>query len=108
MWSVDKTRNLLTINLEKMKETMWKSVLMGESEIDLSKVDTTRDISEFDPECQAAIQRVSYDQHLKRQGKPTSSEKVCTLLECFGCYENWRCVYWNVGRRLVLSVVIAC
>lgn len=76
MWTVDKDRSLLTINLEKTKEIMWKSVFEGESGIDLSKVDTTRDISEFDPECQAAIQRVTYDQHLKRLGRPTSSEKV--------------------------------
>lgn len=39
-------------------------------------MDNTRDISEFDAEAQAAIQRVTYDQHMKMQGKPTSSEKV--------------------------------
>lgn len=76
MWSVDKDRSLLTINLEKTKEIMWKSVLEGEVSIDLSKVDTTRDISEFDPECQAAIQKVTYDEHLKRLGKPTSGQTV--------------------------------
>lgn len=77
MWSMDKDRSLLTINLEKTKEIMWKSVLVGEQGIDLSKVDTTRDISEFDPECQAAIQKVTYDEHMKRLGKPTSSQTVC-------------------------------
>jgi hypothetical protein len=76
MWSIDKGRSLLTINLEKTKEIMWKSVLKGEEGIDMSKVDTTRDISEFDPECQAAIQKVTYDEHMKRLGKPTSSQKV--------------------------------
>lgn len=77
LWSIDKENGYLTINLEKTKEIMWKSVLEGEEGIDLSKVDTTRDISEFDPECQAAIQRVSYDHHMKMLGKPTSQEKVC-------------------------------
>ena len=76
LWSVDKARSLLTINLEKAKEIMWKSVLQGEEGIDLTKVDTTRDISEFDPECQAAIQRVTYDEHMKRLGKPTSQQTV--------------------------------
>lgn len=76
LWSVDKDRSLLTINLEKTKEIMWKSVLKGEEGIDLSKVDTTRDISEFDPECQAAIQKVTYDEHMKRLGKVTSGQKV--------------------------------
>ena len=77
MWTVDKDRSLLTINLEKTKEIMWKSVFEGEKGIDLSKVDTTRDISEFDPECQAAIQKVTYDEHMKRLGKPTSGQTVC-------------------------------
>ena len=80
MWTVDKDRNVLTITLEKTKEIMWKSVLKGEEGIDLSKVDTTRDISEFDPECQAAIQKVTYDQHMKRLGKPTSNEKVYIMV----------------------------
>ena len=55
---------------------MWKSVLEGEQGIDLTKVDTTRNISEFDEEAQAAIQRVTYDHHMKMLGKPTSQEKV--------------------------------
>lgn len=76
MWTVDKERSLLTITLEKTKEIMWKSVFQGEEGIDLAKVDTTRDISEFDPECQAAIQRVTYDEHMKRLGKPTSGQAV--------------------------------
>lgn len=78
MWSIDNTNHYLTVNLEKTKEVMWKSVLTGEEGIDLTKVDTTRDISEFDPECQAAIQRVTYDHHLKMLGKPTSNEAVST------------------------------
>ena len=76
LWSIDSTNNYLTINLEKTKEIMWKSVLEGEEGIDLTKVDTTRDISEFDPECQAAIQRVTYDHHMKMLGKPTSGQAV--------------------------------
>ena len=76
MWSIDNTNNKLTVNLEKTKEIMWKSVFEGDEGIDLTKVDTTRDISEFDPECQAAIQRVSYDHHMKMLGKPTSSQAV--------------------------------
>ena len=63
---------------------MWKSVLEGEQGIDLTKVDTTRNISEFDEKAQAAIQRVTYDHHMKVLGKPTSQEKVrkksCLLL----------------------------
>lgn len=80
LWSIDSTNHYLTINLEKTKEIMWKSVLVGEEGIDLTKVDTTRDISEFDPECQAAIQRVTYDHHMKMLGKPTSGQAVSSWI----------------------------
>ena len=74
MWSVDK--NCVLINLEKTKEIMWKSVLEGEKGIDMSKIDNTRPMSDFDAEAQAAIERVTYDQHMKMLGKPTSGEQV--------------------------------
>ena len=77
MWSIETGNGCcIYINLEKTKEIMWKSVLEGEQGIDLTKVDTTRNISEFDEEAQAAIQRVTYDHHMKMLGKPTSQEKV--------------------------------
>ena len=53
------------------------SGIKGEEGIDLTKVDTTRNISEFDQEAQLAIERVTYDHHMKMLGKPTSSEQVC-------------------------------
>lgn len=76
MWSIEKATSVVHINLEKPQEVMWKSVLKGEPEIDLTKVDTTRNMEDFDPETQAAIQRVTYDHHQKLQGKPTSQQKV--------------------------------
>lgn len=75
MWTVDKDSKDIHINLEKTKETMWKSVFEGEKGIDLTKVDTTRNIGDFDQEAQAAIERVTYDHHMKMLGKPTSSEQ---------------------------------
>ena len=75
MWSIEKATSVVHINLEKPQEVMWKSVLKGEPEIDLTKVDTTRNMEDFDPETQAAIQRVTYDHHQKLQGKPTSQQK---------------------------------
>lgn len=38
MWNVDRETCTLYINLEKAKELMWKSVLEGEKEIDITKV----------------------------------------------------------------------
>jgi hypothetical protein len=76
MWNVDRETCTLCINLEKSKELMWKSVLEGEKEIDITKIDNTRNVSEFDEEAQTAIQRASYDHHMKMQGLPTSQDKV--------------------------------
>ena len=92
MWLIDNSKQCLTINLEKTKEIMWKSVFEGEEGIDLTKVDTTRDISEFDPETQAAIQRASYDNHLKMLGKPTSQEKVRVCVSMGRGVWVWFCV----------------
>ncbi|XP_064406261.1 nudC domain-containing protein 3-like [Halichondria panicea] len=75
MWLLDSAKRCLVITLDKTKEIMWKSVFVGEKGIDLTKVDTTRDISEFDVETQAAIQKASYDNHMKMLGKPSSSDK---------------------------------
>ena len=38
MWNVDRETSILCVNLEKVKEVMWKSVLEGEEGIDLTKV----------------------------------------------------------------------
>ena len=87
MWNIDRGSSCVYINLEKTKEMMWKSVLEGEEGIDLKQVDTRRDISEFDPDAQAAIQRVTYDHHMKMLGKPTSNEQVGLMTGyCFTLY----------------------
>lgn len=75
LWNLDKGTSVVQINLEKTKEIMWKSVIVGDREIDLSKVDNTKNISDFDEEAQTAIQRVTYDHHQKMLGKPTSGQQ---------------------------------
>ena len=93
MWSIEKATSVVHINLEKPQEVMWKSVLKGDAEIDLTKVDTTKNITEFDPDTQAAIHRVQYDHHQKLQGKPTSQQKVsisCIVVN-FWAFINFSC-----------------
>lgn len=51
-------------------------ISQGEDGIDLSRIDNSRNIAEFDQEAQVAIERVTYDHHMKMMGKPTSSEQV--------------------------------
>ena len=64
------------VHLEKTKELYWTALLEGEPEIDKTKLDTTRNIAEFDDQTQADFQKVMYDHHQKLQGKPTSDEQV--------------------------------
>ena len=80
IWMVES--GVIHVSLEKAKERMWGCVFEGEKEIDLTKVDSTKDISDLDPESQAAVNRVIFDQHQKNQGKPQSHEiETYSLLE---------------------------
>jgi len=73
VWSVEDKR-FLSITLEKWKKIWWKSALVGDPEIDTQKVDSTCAVDDYDESTQAAIRKVMFDQHQKRQGLPTSDE----------------------------------
>jgi len=76
-WNLDKsnpTRPLITIYLEKERESWWKSALHGDNEIDTTKVDSERSMYEYDGETQGAIRKIMFDQDQKRKGLPTSDE----------------------------------
>ena len=78
MWSVD--GSTVQINLEKSEERMWKCIIEGDKEIDLTKVDTSRHIHDFDQETQSAFERVMYDHRQKLQGKPTIEQQVYAVV----------------------------
>lgn len=73
-WSLDE--GTIIISLEKAKENVWKSVILGDSEIDTQKVDTSRRVDEYDEETAAGIRKVMYEQARKMQGLPTSDEEA--------------------------------
>jgi hypothetical protein len=66
--------NVVTITLEKTTPTWWKTVLEGDSEIDTSKVDSTRKLTDLDDQTQAKIRQLMFDQQQKSRGLPTSEE----------------------------------
>ncbi|XP_068675149.1 nudC domain-containing protein 3-like [Montipora foliosa] len=74
MWLLEGGKFVI-VNLEKSEERFWTSVLDGDIEIDKTRVDTTRNISDFDEQTQSDFEHVMYDHHQKLQGKPTSQEK---------------------------------
>ena len=73
-WSIEDQR-LLLVTLEKAEENIWKTVVVGDEEIDTSKVDNSKRIDEFDEETQGALRKILYEQNRKNNGLPTSEEE---------------------------------
>lgn len=73
-WSVEDDE-FLNINFEKNSEVIWKSILVGDAEIDTKKVDNSKNLNEFDTETQGHLRKVLYEQERKRQGLPTTEEE---------------------------------
>lgn len=72
-WNIDE--GTLVIILEKSKDCVWKSVIIGDSEIDPKTVDTSRRVDEYDEETQVGIRKVMYEHERKLKGLPTSDEE---------------------------------
>jgi hypothetical protein len=66
---------LLILPIEKSTQTWWRSALRGHPEIDATLVDSTLSVSEYDPETQATIRRIMFDQSQKAAGKPTAEDE---------------------------------
>ena len=64
----------VSVYLEKERESWWKSAVHGHEEIDTTKVDSTKDMWDYDDETQGHIRKIMFDQHQKRLGKPTSDD----------------------------------
>ena len=73
-WSIE-DQKFLNITFEKAYEAIWKTVILGDKEIDPKKVDNSKRIEEFDLETQGHLQKVLYEQERKRRGLPTTEEE---------------------------------
>ena len=73
-WSVEDDE-FLNINFEKHSEVIWKTIIVGDAEIDTKKVDNSKNLTEFDTETQGHLRKVLYEQERKRQGLPTTEEE---------------------------------
>lgn len=67
--------NKLVLNLEKAGENIWKTICKGHQEIDATKVDNNKKITEFDPETEGALRKIVYEQNRKAAGLPTTEEE---------------------------------
>mgnify|MGYP001053268729 FL=1 len=73
-WSVE-DKKYINITFEKAYEAIWKTVIVGDKEIDPKTVDNSKRIEEFDLETQGHLQKVLYEQERKKQGLPTTEEE---------------------------------
>ena len=73
-WTIDNGDKIM-ITLEKADENIWKTILIGDQEIDTSKVDNSKHIHEFDVETQAALRKILYEQNRKNNGLPSTEEE---------------------------------
>lgn len=73
-WSIE-DKKFINITFEKAYEAIWKTVLIGDKEIDPKTVDNSKRIEEFDLETQGHLQKVLYEQERKKQGLPTTEEE---------------------------------
>jgi len=64
-WSVEDDE-FLNVNFEKNSEVIWKTILVGDAEIDTKKVDNSKNLNEFDTETQGHLRKVLYEQERKR------------------------------------------
>lgn len=73
-WTLEDNVRLVII-FEKKTELIWKTVFKGDPEIDVSKVDNSKKLEEFDNDTQGALRKVVYEQKRKRMGLPTTEEE---------------------------------
>lgn len=73
-WTLDEGVKII-LTLEKAEENIWKTIILGDEEIDTTKVDNSKKLDEFDPETQGALRKIMYEQNRKNNGLPTTEEE---------------------------------
>lgn len=56
-WLIENTNGntYLVLSLEKANEKIWATIIQGDEEIDTTKVQNTKNLSDFDEETQSAV-----------------------------------------------------
>jgi len=73
-WQIDD--GTIVLNLSKANDTIWQTVIRGDTEIDPKTVDNSRRVDEYDEDTQTGIRKVMYENERKMQGLPTTDEEL--------------------------------
>ncbi|XP_076332392.1 nudC domain-containing protein 3-like isoform X2 [Tachypleus tridentatus] len=63
------------VNLEKVQERFWESLMKDEPKIDLKEIDNSQPMEDLDEETQAKVNELLYNERQKQLGLPTSEQK---------------------------------
>ncbi|XP_078040665.1 nudC domain-containing protein 3 [Augochlora pura] len=73
VWSVVPGKHI-SIHLEKASEKWWEALIVGEPQIELNKIDCSRNLDDMGSEEQMKVQELMWNHQQKLLGKPTSEE----------------------------------
>jgi len=81
LWSLEPSK-ALQITLTKDKQIWWKTLIVDEEEIDIQKIAAERPMTDLADDEKQVINKMQFDEHQKRLGKPQSHElKVHDMLK---------------------------
>lgn len=76
MWQLEDNREIL-VHLVKRVGTWWSSVLVGDPEVDTTKIEPPQaKLSELSGEVRSTVEKMLFDQNAKATGQPTSEERL--------------------------------
>ncbi|ANQ10186.1 CS protein [Plasmodium coatneyi] len=73
MWNIEDKKKLI-IFLEKKRENWWPCVIMGDPEIDTSKIESKKNLTDFDEKTQGEIRKFLHQQKIKNEGAKSPEE----------------------------------
>ncbi|KAK2946461.1 putative Nuclear migration protein nudC [Blattamonas nauphoetae] len=75
-WQLEGREHLTIMLVKGSNKSWWASPCVGFEEIDVTKIEPpTSKLSDLDGETRALVEKMMYDQEMKKRGLPTSEEK---------------------------------
>lgn len=73
MWNIEDKKKII-VSIEKKRENWWPCVLKGDPEIDTKKIESKKNLNDFDEKTQSQLRKFLYEQQLKSKGFQTPQE----------------------------------